>query len=79
MKIKVQVFGGVSVRSAIESGFDDTTKLPLTFIAYSDTMKAMALENFVRSSALIGLSIYDGPNRNGEWHEKPVESNIYNI
>ena len=77
MNIKVQVIEGASVKSAIESGFD-AMKNPLTFIAYSDQMKARVLENFLKSPAKIGLSIYDGPRKDGEWHEEIVPTNIYN-
>lgn len=77
MNIKVQIVGGASVPSAIRSGLDKMTE-PLTFIAFSDTMKARILEKFLKSPEKIGLSIYDGPPAIGEWHEPLIETAIFN-
>lgn len=51
---------------------------PLTFITFSDTMKARALEQFMKSPLKIGLSIFDGEPKTGEWHEPLIESAIFN-
>lgn len=70
--IKVQIVGGVSTKSAIESGFD-ATQHPLTFHAYSDTMKARILESYLKNPDKIVLSLTDEIARDGEWHEPIVE------
>lgn len=75
--IKVQIIGGVSVKSAVESGFDLAAE-PLTFHAYSDSMKARILENFLKSPACIGISFTDETPRNGEWHEPLAKNAILN-
>ena len=69
--IKVQIIGGVSTKSAIESGFD-AIQHPLTFHAYSDTMKARILESYLKSPEKIVLSFTDEIARDGEWHEPLV-------
>jgi len=67
--IKVQIIGGVSTKkSAIESGFD-AIQHPLTFHAYSDTMKARILEVYLKNPDSIVLSLTDESPRDGEWHE----------
>lgn len=73
--IKVQIIGGVSTKSAIESGFD-ATQHPLTFHAYSDTMKARILESCLRSPGKIVLSFTNDTPRDGEWHEPIVENAV---
>ena len=75
--IKVQIVGGVSVKSAVQSGFDAISQ-PLTFHAFSDTMKARILEQFLKSPAKIGLSFTDETPRTGEWHEPLIESAVFN-
>lgn len=67
--IKVQIVGGASVKSAIKSGFDNAIQHPLTFHAFSDTMKARILEQFIKSRATIGISFTDEFPKTGEWHE----------
>ena len=91
MKIKVQIYGGSSTRSICESNLADILKdktneqianwmqeNPLTFIAYSDSMKARIMENFLKSPLKIGLSIFDGEMRGGEWHEPAIKAAIFN-
>jgi hypothetical protein len=67
--IKVQVVGGFSTNSLIESGFEATNE-PLTFHAYTDVMKARVLESFMVSPGKIGLSFTNETPRDGEWHEE---------
>lgn len=69
--IKVQIIGGVSTKSAIESGID-SIHYPLTFHAYSDTMKARILESYLKNPEKIVLSLTDEIARDGEWHEPLV-------
>ena len=69
--IKVQIIGGVSTKSAIESGFYEIQH-PLTFHAYSDTMKARILESYLKNPDKIVLSFTDESPRDGEWHEPLV-------
>lgn len=80
MNIKVQLFGKTSTNAQINSGIEsDFEKNPLTFIAFSDTMKARVLENFLKSPLKIGISIYDDDDpKTGEWHEKAIDSAIFN-
>jgi hypothetical protein len=79
MKIKVQIYGGASVTSLLSGGIsDDSLQNPLTFIAYSDAMKARVLENFLKSPAKIDLSFFDGPAKDGEWHEPPIQNAVFN-
>ena len=66
--IKVQIIGGLSTKSAIESGFDNIQH-PLTFHAYSDTMKARVLEAYLKNPDKIVLSFTDETPCAGEWHE----------
>lgn len=49
----------------------DYLKNPLTFHAYSDTMKARILETIFLSnhSREIFISVTDEPHRDGEWYE----------
>lgn len=75
--IKVQIVGGVSVKSAVESGIEATAQ-PLTFHAFSDNMKARILEQFLKSPAKIGISFTDETPRTGEWHEPLVEAAVFN-
>ena len=72
--IKVQIIGGVSTKSSIESGLDNTQH-PLTFHAYSDAMKARILESYLDNPQKIVLSFTDEPPRDGEWHERLVQDN----
>jgi hypothetical protein len=74
--IKVQVFGGVSTKSLIESGFEAANE-PLTFHAYSDRMKARVLESFMVSGGTIGLSFTDESPKDGEWHEELAPGAIF--
>jgi hypothetical protein len=69
--IKVQIIGGVSTKSLIESGFD-AAQHPLTFHAYSDAMKARVLESYIKNPDKIVLSFTDEIARDGEWHEPLV-------
>jgi len=91
MKIKVQLFGGSSTNSICNSNLAENLsnktneqisewmqENPLTFIAFSDTMKARILENFLKSPLKIGISIYDGEPKTGEWHEKAIDNAIFN-
>jgi len=66
--IKVQIIGAVSIKSAIESGID-VTQYPLTFHAYSNTMKARVLELYLKNPERIVLSFTNEIARDGEWHE----------
>lgn len=76
--IKVQIINGASVKSVVESGFDAAME-PLTFHAFSDTMKARILENFIKSPAKIGISFTNETPRTGEWHEPLItEGAIFN-
>jgi len=76
--IRVQIDGGVSVKSAVECGIEAATSKPLTFLAYSDMMKARVLESFLKSPSKIGLSIHNGSRRDGEWHEDFHHNAIFN-
>lgn len=91
MKIKVQIVGGGSVGSLCNGQrletFEGKTEEqinqwmqenPLTFVAFSDRMKAGVLEQFMKSPMKIGLSIFDGEAKTGEWHEPLIESAIFN-
>lgn len=85
MKIKVQLYGSSSVPAAInatadfsEMGENWMQEKPLTFIAFSDTMKARILENFLKSPLKIGLSIFDGEAKTGAWHEPAIKTAIFN-
>lgn len=91
MKIKVQIYGGSSTRAICDSNLADELrdktneqiadwlqKNPLTFIAYSDAMKARILENFMKSPLKIGLTIHDGEAKDGEWHELANINAIFN-
>jgi hypothetical protein len=91
MKITVQIYGGSSTRSICESALAGTLKdktneqiadwlqkNPLTFIAYSDSMKARVLENFLKSPLKIGLTIHDGEAKDGEWHELANINAVFN-
>lgn len=91
MQLLVQIFGGSSTKSITNSDLvnelkDKTNeqinewlqKNPLTFIAYSDTMKARVLEQFMKSPLKIGLSIYDGEQKDGEWHELANSNAVFN-
>ena len=74
--IKVQIINGASVKSVVESGLDSIED-PLTFHAFSDTMKARILENFIKSPAKIGISFTDEIPRIGEWHEPLIKDSIF--
>jgi hypothetical protein len=76
--IKVQIVGGGSVKSIIESCPEFANNNPLTFHAYSDTMKARILEQMIKSPARIGISFTDEPYKNGEWHEPLIGDAIFN-
>ena len=78
MKIKVQLFKQPTTAALVNPKTKAIDKLPVTFIAFSDEMKARVLENFLKASIKIGISVYDGPVETGEWLEKPVEGAIYN-
>lgn len=75
--IKVQIVGCMSVKSAIESGFDAVSQ-PLTFHAFSEEMKARVLERFLGSPAKIGISYTNETPRTGEWHEPMVKGAVFN-
>lgn len=77
MNLKVQVIGRVSVKSAVESGFEEI-KNPLTFHAFTDEFKARVLEYFLKSPAQIAISITDEDFRDGEWHEPLAGGAIFN-
>lgn len=77
MKIKVQILDYVSSSATINSGIKKENEV-VTFIAFSDTMKARILENFLKSPLKIGISIFDGEAKTGEWHEEINDQNIYN-
>lgn len=80
MSIKVQIYGQTSTNAQINSGIQsDFEKNPLTFIAFSDSMKAKVLEMFVKSSLKIGLSFYHGSPKTGEWHEPSNTNAIFNF
>jgi hypothetical protein len=70
--IKVQIIGGVSAKSVINSELG--LNHPLTFHAYSDKMKARILESFITSKGKIALSFTTEELRDGEWHE-PIDPN----
>lgn len=78
MHIKVQIDQGASVTSIVECENFTDVQLPLTFIAFSDVMKARVLESFLKSPAKIGLSIYDGEIKTGEWHEAFAANAVFN-
>ena len=91
MKIAVQIYGGSSTSTIANSNLRDELKdktneqiaewlqkNPLTFIVYSDTMKARVLENFLKSPLKIGLFIHDGEAKDGEWHELANINAIFN-
>jgi hypothetical protein len=77
MKIKVQIEGGASVQSIVASGVENIDK-PQTFIAFSETMKARVLEQFLQSPLKIGLSIFNGESKTGEWHEDFAANAVFN-
>ncbi len=80
MKIKVQIIGYSSTKSLTNSGIEHVRSEtnPFTFIAFSDTMKARVLEQFMQSPLKIGLSVFDGEPKTGEWHEPLIKSAIFN-
>lgn len=69
--IKVQIIESVSVASAINSGMD-MVHHPLTFHAFTDTMKARILESIIKNPGKIVVSFTDETPRTGEWHEPLV-------
>jgi hypothetical protein len=81
MNIKVQIIGMISSSSIAESkNLDFARDNPLTFIAYSGKMKEAVLDKFVSGDCqhTIGLSVYNGPVRDGEWHEPLVQNAVFN-
>ena len=80
--IKVQVINGASVSSVVNTyeqhGDYPVGEWPLTFHAFSDTMKARILENMIKSPARIGISFTDEEPRTGEWHEPLIENATFN-
>lgn len=82
--IKVQIVGGASVASIVNThdvnpDYDPIRdQWPLTFHAFSDTMKARILENMIKSPARIGISFTDETPRTGEWHEPLIEGATFN-
>ena len=77
--IKVQLIGKVTIKSAILSGIQETNH-PLTFHAYSDTMKARIFEALLKTEnkGKIAISITDETPRDGEWHEPLVKDCLIN-
>lgn len=77
--IKVQLIRKVTVKSIISSG-PEKIHHPLTFHAYSDTMKARIFESLIKpeNNGKIAISFTDEKPRNGEWHEPLVEGSLIN-
>lgn len=77
--IKVQLIGKVTVKS-ITSSRPEKIHLPLTFHAYTDTMKARIFESLInpKNNGKIAISFTDEKPRNGEWHEPLVEGSLIN-
>ena len=72
MIIKVQLpKTSVSVSAILESGLP-TENQRLTFLAYSDEMKARVLDLIVSGKDIL-VSSYDGPPRDGEWFEDEAQ------
>ena len=68
MIIKVQLpKTSISVSSILESGLPKENQR-LTFLAYSNEMKARVLE-LIASGKDVLVASYDGPKRDGEWFE----------
>jgi hypothetical protein len=80
MKIKVQIIGHNSTNSLINSGAQHvgSEENPFTFVAFSDAMKVRALELFMKSPLKIGLSIFNGEAKTGEWHEPLIPTAMFN-
>lgn len=73
MIVKVQYDYAEPTGSAIaRSGFPQEGEV-LTFLAYSDQMKARVLEMMAQGKK-ITLSIHEGRPRDGEWYEMPVKT-----
>jgi hypothetical protein len=72
--IKVQIIGAISTKSIVNSGFDKIQH-PLTFHAYSDTMKARVLESYLKYPDKFVLSFTDETPCAGEWYEPLVQDN----
>lgn len=77
MNIKVQIPHSITSASIIASG-SDKAHLPLTFIAYSDAMKARIMEKFITGNQQIAISEHTGPKQDGEWHEAFAAGAIFN-
>jgi hypothetical protein len=75
--LKVQLLGAVTTKSILNSP-DLNLEDPLTFHAYSDTMKARILESLLKpeTAGKIAVSITDEPARDGEWHEPLVDDSL---
>lgn len=67
-RIKVQIGAAMSAKSFITSGASSD---PLTFICYSEEMKARVLD-LLLSDADVRVSFTD-EKRDGEWHEPFVD------
>lgn len=76
--IKVQIVNGASVSSVVGASNLNETRNPLTFHAFSDTMKARILEQFIKSETKIGISFTSEKPRTGEWHEPLVPDSVFN-
>lgn len=70
--LKVQIPGVVTSASIIESGIPESDNLVLTFMAFSDAMKARILERIAKGDD-IRVSLTNEPIRTGEWFE-PLHS-----
>lgn len=72
MILKVQrTDGAISANALIESGFDIEGKR-LTFLAYSDAMKARILEKIAHGAPYRVYPTTEPP-RDGEWFEDPCD------
>ena len=73
MILKVQYDSAVPTTSAIHKyGFPQEGEV-LTFLAYSDAMKARVLELIAQGQKLT-ISVYNGKQKDGEWYELPVKT-----
>jgi hypothetical protein len=83
INLKVQILNRFTTKSILNSVICcDSLVLnledPLTFHAYSDTMKARILESLLKpeNAGKIAVSITDEPARDGEWHEPLVNDSL---
>lgn len=76
MNIKVQIDNVLSAKSLLASGIENAHK-PVTFIAYSDAMKARVLQRFLEGRERIGLCLCEG-RKDGEWREDFAPNAVFN-